>query len=153
MRQAKLIAALACAVLTSIAQAQTGQRGAGGGQAGTAPVNTIKEVFARLGQCWKPPTGEGINPIDITVIVSFNRSGAIMGRPKITYESAQASDKDRLAYRVAVMETLQRCTPMPFTDTMAGAVAGHPFAVLFRSVKPQGDKQGEKKAWLSPKIL
>ena len=150
MRRAKLFAALACAALLSAAQAQTGQGGAGAGPpAAGPPVNTLKEVFARLGQCWKPPTAVGINPIDITVVVSFNRSGAIMGRPKITYESAQATDNDRLAYRVAVMETLQRCTPMPFTETMAGAVAGHPFAVLFRSVKPQG----EKKAWLSPKIL
>jgi hypothetical protein len=150
MRRAKLFAALACAALLSAAQAQTGQGGAGAGPpAAGPPVNTLKEVFARLGQCWKPPTAAGINPIDITVVVSFNRSGAIMGRPRITYESAQATDNDRLAYRVAVMETLQRCTPMPFTETMAGAIAGHPFAVLFRSVKPQG----EKKAWLSPKIL
>ncbi len=31
------------------------------------------------------------------------------------------------------METLQRCTPMPFTDGMAGAVAGRPFAIQFRN--------------------
>ena len=35
-------------------------------------------------------------------------------------------------YRIAVMETLQRCTPMPFTEGMAGAVAGRPFAIRFR---------------------
>ena len=87
--------------------------------------------------------------MDITIIVSFNRSGAIMGRPKITYESAEANDNDRLAYRIAVMEALQRCTPMPFTESMAGAVAGHPFAVRFRNhLKTQ-----EKNAWLLPKIL
>ena len=149
-RRARLIAALACAVLTFAAQAETSQGGPGNGQAGAGPpINTIKDVFTRLGQCWKPPTAAGINPMDITVIVSFNRSGAILGRPRITYESAQATDQDRLAYRVAVMETLQRCTPMPFTESMAGAIAGRPFAVLFPSVKPQS----EKKAWLSPKIL
>jgi hypothetical protein len=85
--------------------------------------------------------------MDITVIVSFNRSGAIMGRPRITYETAEASDDDRLAYRVAVMEALQRCTPMPFTGSMGGAVAGHPFAIKFHH-NPQ-----EKRAWLSLKIL
>ena len=41
----------------------------------------------------------------------------------------QATDNDRVAYRIAVMETLQRCTPMPFTEGMGGAVAGRPFAV------------------------
>jgi hypothetical protein len=87
--------------------------------------------------------------MDITVVVSFNRSGAIMGRPRITYESPKATDRDRLAYRVAVMEALQRCSPMPFTEAMAGAVAGRPFAVQFRThLQPQ-----EKRAWLSPKTL
>jgi hypothetical protein len=112
-------------------------------------VNTIKDVFEHLGTCWKPPPPSRAKPMDITIIVSFNRSGAIMGRPRITYESPEADDNDRLAYRVAVMETLQRCTPMPFTESMAGAVAGHPFAVKFHnSRKPQ-----EKQAWLLPKIL
>jgi len=113
------------------------------------PVNTIKDVFERLGTCWKPPPASQAKAMDITIIVSFNRSGAIMGRPRITYESAEADDNDRLAYRVAVMEALQRCTPMPFTESMGGAVAGHPFAIKFHnSHKPQ-----EKRAWLSPKIL
>ncbi len=112
-------------------------------------VNTIKEVFEHLGTCWKPPPLSRAKPMDITIIVSFNRSGAIMGRPRITYESPEADDNDRLAYRTAVMEALQRCTPMPFTESMAGAVAGHPFAVKFHnSRKPQ-----EKQAWLLPKIL
>ena len=42
-----------------------------------------------------------------------NRAGEILGHPKITYESEQATDNDRLQYRIAVMETLQRCAPMP----------------------------------------
>ena len=149
MRVVRWIAALALAALASAAQAQNSSPAPGNGQAPTGAVNNIKEVFERLGQCWKPPAAAGVNPMDITVIVSFNRSGAILGHPRITYESAQATDRDRLAYRVAVMETLQRCTPMPFTATMAGAVAGRPFAVQFRNVKPEG----EKRAWLSPKIL
>ena len=100
-----------------------------------AQVNTIRDVYARLGTCWKPPSGAHPD-IDITVIVSFNRAGEILGRPRITYESEQADDNDRLMYRIAVMETLQRCTPMPFTEGMAGAVAGRPFAVRFRNRKP-----------------
>jgi hypothetical protein len=123
---------------------------AGHGQ--SAQVNSIKEVFARLRTCWKPPPATQDPNIDITVIVSFNRAGDILGHPKITYESERATDNDRLMYRVAVMETLQRCTPMPFTESMAGAVAGRPFAVRFqnRKLPPQPT---EKRAWLTPKIL
>jgi len=115
-------------------------------------VNTIREAIAKIGSCWKPPPLSIANPIDITVIVSFNRSGEILGRPRITYESEQATDNDRLQYRIAVMEALQRCSPMPFTDSMAGAVAGRPFAVQFHNRKPP-PQPIEKRAWLTPKIL
>jgi hypothetical protein len=116
-----------------------------------AQVNTIRDVYARLKTCWKPPPRAHLD-IDITVIVSFNRAGEILGHPRITYESEQADDNDRLMYRIAVMETLQRCTPMPFTEGMAGAVAGRPFAIQFhnRKLPPQ---PVEKRAWLTPKIL
>jgi hypothetical protein len=117
-------AALSLALSATPAPAQSGQ------------VNTIRDIFARLGTCWKPPPPSRAQAIDITVIVSFNRSGEILGHPRITYESPQATDNDRLAYRTAVMEALQRCTPMPFTEAMAGAIAGRPLAVQFRSRKP-----------------
>jgi hypothetical protein len=55
-------------------------------------------------------------------------------------------------YRIAVMEALQRCTPMPFSEGMAGAVAGRPFAVQFQNRK-RPPQPAEKRAWLTPKIL
>ena len=116
-----------------------------------AQVNTIADVFARLRACWKPPEPSRAHPdIDITVIVSFNRAGEILGRPRVTYESEQADDNDRLLYRIAAMEALQRCTPMPFTEAMAGAAAGRPFAIRFHNRKPP---PAEKRAWLIQNIL
>ena len=82
--------------------------------------------------------------MDITVIVSFNRDGEILGHPRITYESAQATDNDRLQYRIAVMEALQRCTPMPFTEGLGGAVAGRPFAVQFQNPETSTPTRREK---------
>ena len=134
-------AALFLIASISTAQAEPGQ------------VDNIKEAFARLRTCWKPPPESQANPdVEITVIVSFKRDGNILGHPKITYESEHATDNDRLAYRVAVMETLQRCTPMPFTEAMGGAVAGRPFAIRFQNRKPP-PKPVEKRAWLTPKTL
>jgi hypothetical protein len=133
--------AAALLLLSTCAQAQPEQ------------VNTIRDVFAKLKTCWKPPPASLANPgIDITVIVSFNRKGDILGHPRITYESEQATDNDRLMYRIAVMEALQRCTPMPFSEGMAGAVAGRPFAVQFQNRK-RSPQPAEKRAWLTPKIL
>jgi hypothetical protein len=117
-----------------------------------AALDSLKEIFVRLHACWKPPPLSAANPIDITVVVSFNREGVILGHPRITYESEQASDNDRLQYRVAVMETLQRCTPLPFTEGLGGAVAGRPLAIPFRTRK-RPPKPDEKRAWLIPKIL
>ena len=122
-------------------------------QAETVQVNSIQDVIARLRTCWKPPPVGRAHPgIDITVVVSFNRNGDILGHPRITYESEQATDNDRLMYRVAVMEALQRCTPMPFTEGMAGAVAGRPFHVQFQNRK-RPPQPVEKRAWLIRKIL
>ena len=116
-------------------------------------VDNIKEAFARLYACWKPPPPSKANPdVEITAIVTFTRDGNIFGRPKITYESENATDSDRLEYRIAVMEALQRCTPMPFTAGMGGAVAGRPFAVRFQVRRPPR-KPIEKRAWLTTTIL
>src|ERR1700748_1617191 len=114
-------------------------------------VDNLQELFRRLLACWQAPQRASA-AIDITVLVSFNRSGNILGHPKITYESEQATDNDRLLYRVAVMEALQRCTPVPFTEGMGGATAGRPFAIQFKTRKRQ-PQPTEKRAWLSQKIL
>jgi hypothetical protein len=123
-------------------------------QASAAPpqLDTLKDIFVRLHSCWKPPPLSQASPMDITVVVSFTREGAILGHPKITYESEHASDNDRLKYRIAVMETLQRCTPLPFTEGLGGAVAGRPLAVPFRTRK-RPPKPDERRVWQPQKIL
>jgi len=122
------------------------------GNADAQQIDTIKDIVTRLHGCWKPPPPSRAGPMDITVMVSFNREGSILGRPRITYESEHASANDRLQYRIAVMETLQSCTPLPFTEGLGGAVAGRRFAVRFWTRKTP-PKPAERKAWLSPKIL
>ena len=42
----------------------------------------------------------------------------------------------REAYLQAITSTLERCTPMPFTDAMGGAVAGRPIAIRFIDDRP-----------------
>jgi hypothetical protein len=115
-------------------------------------LDNLGDVLERLRSCWQPPPKGRANPIDITVIVSFTRAGAILGHPKISYESDEATDNDRLMYRIAVMETLQRYAPMPFTEGLGGAVAGRPFAIRF-GIRKLSPKPAEKRAWLTPKIL
>ncbi|CAN5526326.1 hypothetical protein BH11PSE4_BH11PSE4_11880 [soil metagenome] len=116
-------------------------------------VSTLAELYARLKGCWQPPKLPRGHPgMQITVLFSLLRNGEIFGHPRITYESPEASDADRLTYRTAVMQTLQHCTPMPFTGGLGDAVAGHPFRVRFDD-RRNLPKPVEKRAWLLPKIL
>jgi hypothetical protein len=107
-----------------------------------APINTIREVFAALEACWIPPALEQARAgMQITVMLSFKRSGELLGKPRITYETPGASEEERLAYRVAMAEALRRCTPLPFTDALGGALAGRPMTVRFidnRKLKQAG---------------
>ena len=97
-----------------------------------AQLDTLRDLFKQLGRCWRSPRlPEGDHGMQITVLVAFNKNGEILGQPRITYESENASDDDRLAYRKTVMETLQRCTPLRFTEGFAGAIAGQPITFRF----------------------
>jgi hypothetical protein len=96
------------------------------------PLNTLRDLGSALNACWVPPPLEQALPgMQITVQMSFRRNGALFGHPRITFQSAEASDDERLAYRIAVAEMLKRCAPLPFTESLGHAVAGRPFTMRF----------------------
>ena len=95
-------------------------------------LDTLQDLFKQVLRCWRSPRlPAGDLGMQITVQVTFTRGGEILGQPRITYESETATDDDRLAYRTAVMATLQRCAPLAFTDGFAGAIAGQPIRLRF----------------------
>jgi hypothetical protein len=122
--------------------AQNNGAEAGEAKKPAAPINTIAAVFAALEACWIPPVLEQARAgMQITVLVSFKRSGELLGKPRITYETPEASDDERLAYRVAMAEALRRCNPLPFTDALGNALAGRPLTMRFidnRKLKQAG---------------
>ena len=110
-----VVVALSCA-----AEAQDGR------------VNTLKEMSSRFDECYLATVRElGLADVDITVWVSFKRDGQMIGPPRLAYESKGVTDEQDLHARTVVKEMLQRCTPMPFTETMAHAVAGRMFRMRF----------------------
>jgi hypothetical protein len=95
-------------------------------------LNTIAEVFAALEACWMPPAPDQARPgMQITVMLSFKRSGELLGKPRITYETPAATDDERLSYRVAMAQALERCMPLRFTDALGNALAGRPLTLRF----------------------
>jgi hypothetical protein len=118
-----------------------------------AKIDTLDQMWERLKQCWQPPKlPEGHPGMQITALFTFRRDGEILGRPRITFESPEATEADSIVYRTAVMETLQRCAPMPFTDGMGGAIAGRPLRLRFDD-RRNLPKPIEKRAWLTTTIL
>jgi hypothetical protein len=96
------------------------------------PLNSIAEVFAALEACWIPPAlNQSRVGMQITVMLSFKRNGELLGKPRITYETPNASEDERLSYRVAMAQALTRCMPLQFTDGLGNALAGRPITIRF----------------------
>lgn len=96
------------------------------------PLNTIQDVFAAIEACWIPPSLDQARAgMQITVMLSFKRSGELLGKPRITYETPGATNDQRMSYRVAMAQAIQRCMPLHFTDALGNALAGRPMTVRF----------------------
>ena len=115
----------------------------------SAPVNTLQELSAALADCWSPPPlDDRHGPVDLTFQVSFKRSGELFGKPRAILFSRAVGDEERQRYYSAVAEAVDRCSHMPFTDSMGAAAAGRLFRVNFQ------DRRNTRKAevpWLRKK--
>jgi hypothetical protein len=101
-------------------------------------INTLNDLFIALQACWQPPPLEQARDgMELTVRFSLTRFGRILGKATITFETRDASDDERLAYRKAVAQALERCTPFPLTDALGGAIAGRPLAIRFIDTRKQ----------------
>lgn len=101
------------------------------GEGAPGRIDRIRDVFAALQGCWRPPRGGGFSGQEITVRMSFRRSGEVLGEPRITFYKAGGSEEERRAFRDAVRDTLGRCAPLPFTQGFGAAIAGRPFTFRF----------------------
>jgi hypothetical protein len=96
------------------------------------PVNSLRDLFAALRACWEPPpTAEASHGMQMSVRLSFKRSGEPVAAPRVTYTSSEAGAETRDVYRRAVDAALERCTPIPFSKEMGGAIAGRPVSIRF----------------------
>jgi hypothetical protein len=78
-----------------------------------------------------PPKDSARHGMEYTIRFAFKRDGEIIAPPRVTYSSHDAPADMRDVYRDAVNAALARCTPLHFSDGMAGAVAGRPITIRF----------------------
>jgi hypothetical protein len=124
---AAFLAAIAAPAWASSGPAQRPAAGrlAQGTTVAPGRLNTLRDVDAALQSCWiPPPVAESRPGMRITVRLSFNRAGEIIGAPRLTYVSRDATPEMKERYRRAIFDALERCTPLPFSPTLGEAIAG-----------------------------
>jgi hypothetical protein len=101
-------------------------------------LNTIRDMFAALRACWIPPAKEDSRAgTQMSVRLSYKRNGEPLGPPKVTYVSPGTPADVRKTYLDAITASLDRCTPLPFTRGLGGALAGRPIAIRFIDDRPE----------------
>ena len=103
-------------------------------------VDTIGDLFAALRACWLPPDPDGARPgMQMSVRFAFRRTGEIIGEPRVTYTTPGVDADTRKTYRRAIDQALARCTPVPFSKGMGGAIAGRPIAIRYVDNRKPGE--------------
>jgi hypothetical protein len=107
-------------------------------------LDTIGDLFATLRSCWTPPPAGAAQPdMQITVRFSFNRSGGIIGAPRMTFATAGAPADVRAAYLKAINTSLNACAPLKFSSGLGGALAGRPIAIRYVDNRDLGKPPGK----------
>ncbi len=102
----------------------------GAGQTFAVPATLQRyiDVGQALGACFSPPTGVAWG--SITLRVSFRRDGSVNGEPRVPFSDAPTVDqKSDLAH--SLLDGLKRCTPLRFSPSLGGSIAGEIFAIRF----------------------
>lgn len=88
----------------------------------TDPVDTLKEMSDAIYACWKPPAGTA--GMSLTLQFSLRRNGTLIGKPRATYSDLGADPQLSRAFVASILKALDEALPLPFSDSMGGAIAG-----------------------------
>jgi hypothetical protein len=96
------------------------------------PIDTIDDLFAALRACWEPPAREQAREgVQMSVRFSFKRGGKLVAPPFVTYTTPGTEAAAKQVYRRAITAALERCTPLQFSKSFSGAIAGRPISVRY----------------------
>jgi hypothetical protein len=105
-------------------------------------IDNIGDLFAALRACWlAPDRDDAHDDLQMSIRFAFKRTGEIVGEPRVTYTTPGLADDTRKVFRRAITEALDRCTPMPFSTGMGGAIAGRPIAIRYIDKRTKHDRE------------
>jgi len=100
-------------------------------------LNTLADVKRAIRSCWRwPPVNAIRTGMELTVRLSFKRDGEIFGA-RVTYQSPDVSADERVLYYRALVQAIDRCSPLPLTPELGEAIAGRPFYFHFQDTRKQ----------------
>jgi hypothetical protein len=98
----------------------------GSSKAKSAPANTLRELYAAVGECVKAPAG--LPGSELTILFSLKRDGSLLGRPRIPHTKLLGDPSDQTAFVRNVLAAFDKCLPLSITEGLEGAVAGRPMS-------------------------
>jgi hypothetical protein len=102
------------------------------------PLDRLNEIGPLLSKCLELPSAdESQAGMELALKLAFRRDGGLLADPRFTY-TRDASQKVKEAYHAAALDMLKRCTPLPVTAGLGGAIAGRPFVVAIRDARDLG---------------
>jgi len=105
-------------------------------------ANRLNEIGPLMSKCLQmPPDSIARAGMRVTVRLAFTRDGQILGEPHFTFTTPGVPTEIRAAYQRAVVDMLNRCTPLPITKELGGAIAGRPF--VFPIIETRKEKKAE----------
>jgi hypothetical protein len=91
-----------------------------------AELGRTDDIFLAMELCWRANLPAVPVPgMTIRVLASFTRKGEIFGEPKFTYVTPGVSMETRAVYERAAAAALAMCNPLPFSEALGNAAAGH----------------------------
>jgi hypothetical protein len=92
-----------------------------------AALDRLTDIAPHISACMHAPHEND----EITVRLSFNRSGALIGKPRIMFMKSSAGPDSEAELANALLAALHDCTPLPFTPGFGTAIAGTVMTIRF----------------------
>ena len=103
-----------------------------------APIGSLSQIGERIAQCWQAPQIDPPQILEVTVRLSFSRTGAVIGQPRVVYVRAPAQAGLREKIAMSVLAAIKACTPLPFAPALGASIAGRIFAIRLNSLPLTG---------------
>ncbi len=89
-----------------------------------------KQAAQYLANCWSPPLPPPGDTVEVTLRFGFNRSGAVLWPPRITYVKL-GPGMTGADVRASILDAFKACTPLHLSPAMAANIPGEPISVRF----------------------